>query len=136
MAASHLEGFMSNHVILLVARVLLAAIFILAGAGKFGDIAGTAGYIASVGLPAPGALAWLSGAFEVLAGLAVLAGFRTKYAALALAAFCVFTAVFFHANFADQIQMIMFLKNLAIAGGLLALSVAGPGSWSLDARRN
>ena len=125
---------MSNNIILLVARILLAAIFIISGAAKFGDIAGTAGYISSVGLPAGTALAWLSGLFEVLAGLAILVGFLTRPAALAFAAFCVVAAFFFHYNPADQMQMINFMKNLAIAGGFLALSVAGPGALSLDRR--
>jgi putative oxidoreductase len=126
---------MSNSLALLIARVLIAAIFILAGVGKFFDIAGTAGYIGSVGLPAGTLLAWVAAIFETAVGLAILAGFQTKLTAWATAAFCLFTAVVFHNNFADQIQMIMFLKNVAIAGGLLALSVAGPGSMSLDARR-
>ena len=126
---------MSNNAILLAARILLALIFILAGFGKFADIAGTAGYIGSIGLPAPTALSWLSGAFEVLAGLAVLVGFRTREAAWALAAFCVVSAVLFHTNFGDQVQMIMFMKNLAIAGGFLALSITGAGALSVDARR-
>lgn len=126
---------MSNNLVLLVARILLAAIFVLSGASKLGDIGGTAGYIASAGLPAPTALAWLGAIFEVVAGLAILTGLRTREAALALAAFCIVLALAFHTNFADLVEMIMFMKNLAIAGGFLALSVAGPGAWSLDARR-
>ncbi len=65
----------------------------------------------------------------------VLVGFMTRWGALALAAFCVIAAIFFHANFGDQVQMVMFMKNLTIAGGLLALFAAGPGSISVDARR-
>ena len=126
---------MSNNVILLVSRILLSVMFIMAGLSKFGDIGGTAGYIGSVGLPAPTLLAWLAGIFETLVGLAVLVGFQTRIAALALAAFCVFTAVFFHNNFADQMQMAIFMKNFTIAGGFLALYVAGPGSLSVDGRR-
>ena len=125
----------NNNLVLLVARVLLSAMFIMAGAMKFGDIAGTAGYISSVGLPAGTALAWLAGIFEVLAGLAILVGFQTRNAAYLLAAFCVFTAVMFHFQPADQVQFTMFLKNLTIAGGLLALAVAGAGAFSVDARR-
>jgi putative oxidoreductase len=124
-----------NNTLLLVARVLLSFMFIMAGAQKFTDLAGTAGYISSVGLPAGSLLAPLSGAFEVLAGLAVLVGFQTRIASILLALFCVFTAVFFHFAPADMMQMLFFNKNLTIAGGLLALSVAGAGAWSLDARR-
>lgn len=120
---------------LLVARILLAAIFIMAGLGKFGDIAGTAGYIGSVGLPAGTLLAWGAAIFETVAGLAILAGFQTRLTSWALAAFCIVSGVIFHNNFADQTQMIMFLKNLAIAGGFLALSVSGAGAWSVDGRK-
>jgi putative oxidoreductase len=127
---------MSNNVILLVSRILLSVMFIGAGLSKFGAIAGTAGYIGSVGLPAPTVLAWLAAIFETVAGIAILVGFQTRIAALALAAFCVFTAAFFHADFADQMQMTSFMKNLAVAGGFLALYVAGPGSISIDGRRS
>ncbi len=126
---------MSNNLALLIGRILLAVIFILAGAGKFGDIAGTAGYITSVGLPAGTLLAWGAAIFEVVAGLAILAGFQTRIVSYLLVAFCVVSGAIFHNNFADQTQMIMFLKNLAIAGGFLALSVSGAGAWSMDSRR-
>jgi putative oxidoreductase len=124
-----------NNTLLLVARVLLSFMFIMAGAQKFTDLAGTAGYISSVGLPAGSLLAPLSGVLEVVAGLFILVGFQTRFAAWALAAFCVVAAVFFHYAPADMMQTLLFTKNLTIAGGLLALSVAGAGAWSLDARR-
>lgn len=126
---------MNSSVILLIARILLALIFILAGLNKFGNIAGTAGYIGSVGLPMGTLLAWATAIFEVVAGIAILIGFQTKLAAWALALFCIVAAVIFHNNFGDQIQMILFMKNLAIAGGFLALSVSGPGSISVDGRK-
>ena len=125
---------MNNSVLLLLARILLAAIFILAGLNKFGSIEGTAGYIASVGLPAGTLLAWLTAIFEVVAGIAILVGFQTRLAAWALAAFCVLSAALFHNQLGDQTQFIMFMKNLAIAGGFLALSVSGPGSLSIEGR--
>lgn len=126
---------MNSSTVLLLARILLAIIFILAGLNKFGNIAGTAGYIGSVGLPFGTLLAWGAAIFEVVAGLAILAGFQTKLFSYALAAFCVVSAAIFHNNFGDQIQFILFMKNLAMAGGFLALSVSGPGSISVDARR-
>jgi len=126
---------MSNSAILLVARILLSVMFIMSGLQKFTDIAGTAGYIGSVGLPAAGALAWLAAIFETLAGIAILVGFQTRIASYLMAAFCVVLGALFHSNFADMTQMIMFMKNLTIAGGFLALSVAGAGSLSLDGRR-
>ena len=126
---------MNTATTLLIARVLLALIFILAGLNKFGDIAGTAGYIGSVGLPMGTLLAWATAIFEVVAGIAILIGFQTKLASWALAAFCIVSAAIFHNNFGDQIQMILFMKNLAMAGGFLALSAIGAGSLSVDARR-
>ncbi|MBZ0163044.1 MAG: DoxX family protein [Notoacmeibacter sp.] len=126
---------MSNNVLLLIARILLAVIFILSGISKFGNIAGTAGYIGSVGLPAATLLAWLAAVTETVAGVAILVGFQTRNAAWFLAIFSVFTGVMFHYAPADQMQMIMFMKNLAIAGGFLALAISGAGSISVDARR-
>ena len=130
-----LEGTMSNDVVLLIGRILLSIMFILAGFQKFGDIAGTAGYIGSVGLPAGTALAWLAAIFEVLAGIAILVGFQTKAVAWLLVLFCLFTGFVFHFSPADQIQMILLMKNLAIAGGFMALTVSGPGALSVDAKR-
>ncbi len=126
---------MSNSAILLVARILLSVMFIMSGIQKFTDIAGTAGYIGSIGLPAAGALAWLAAIFETFAGIAILIGFQTRLVSYLMAVFCVVLAALFHSNFGDMTQMIMFMKNLTIAGGFLALSVAGPGGISLDGRR-
>ena len=125
---------MSNSLILLVARILLAFIFILSGWGKFFAIDGTAGYIASVGLPAATLLAWAAAIFELAGGIAILVGFRTREVAWALAAFSVFTGFAVHFHPADQMPMINFMKNLAMAGGFLALANAGAGAFSLDGR--
>lgn len=113
-------------------RLLLSLIFILGGASKFGDLAGTGAYMAGAGLPA--ILAGPAAAFELLAGLAILAGWQTRIVALLLAGFCVVTAALFHSNFADQIQMVMFMKNLGLAGGFLTLYAHGAGGMSLDSR--
>jgi putative oxidoreductase len=130
---------MSNSVLVLLGRILLSVIFILAGAQKFGAIDGTAGYIASAGLPASTLLAWAAAVFELAAGIAILVGFQTKLTSLALAAFCVFTGLVFHysavAGDTSGMQMIMFMKNLAIAGGLLVLATQGAGALSVDAKR-
>jgi putative oxidoreductase len=130
---------MSNALLSLLGRILLAAVFIPAGLQKFGAIDGTAGYITAMGLPAGTLLAWAAAIFEVAAGIAVLVGFQTKYAAAALALFCVFTGYVFHyaasAGGTDQMQMIMFFKNLGLAGGFLALAASGAGAWSVDAKR-
>ena len=139
---------MNNNVTLLIARILLSFMFIMAGASKFPDMSQTAGMIANAGLPAPVALGYLAAIFEVAAGLAILIGFQTKIISYLLALFCLFTAFMFHMgpinvpDFPDAangmlstFNMIMMMKNITIAGGFLALSVAGPGSYSLDARR-
>lgn len=120
-----------NKYIPLIARVLLGLIFVLAGVGKIGDPAGTAGYISSGGLPGT-LLVWPTIALEVLGGLAVIVGFKARWAALALAGFSVVAAALYHNNFADQTQMVMFLKNLAMAGGLLLVYLHGAGKFAFD----
>jgi putative oxidoreductase len=114
----------------LAARLLLALIFIVAGWGKLQDPAGTAGYMSTVGLPA--FLVWPTILLELGGGILILIGFQTRIVALLLAGFCVLSGALFHNNFADQMQAINFLKNLAIAGGFLSLVVNG---WSLDNRK-
>lgn len=125
---------MSQSAVFLAGRILLAFIFIMSGVQKFAGIEGTAGYIGSVGFPAPVLLAWAAAFFETFVGLAFLVGFRTREAAWALAAFCVFSGFVFHFQPSDQMQMINFMKNLAMAGGFLAFAVSGPGSISVDRR--
>lgn len=114
----------------LIARLFMAVLFLLAGVGKLGDVAGFTGYLTSGGLPA--FLAWPSILFEVAVGVLLLVGFQVRLTALAGAAFCVVSAVLYHNNFADQTQMIMFLKNFAIAGGFLALFSNGAGKLAID----
>jgi len=124
----------------LAARILLAALFVPAGISKIAGFAGTVGYIGSMGLPLPAVGAVLAILVEAGAGIALLVGFQTRFAALALAVFTVVTAFIFHAYWsvpAEQmmVNQIMFMKNLAIAGGLLSLVAFGPGALSLDAKR-
>ncbi len=112
------------------ARLLLAILFLLAGVGKLGDVAGFTGYLTSGGLPA--FLAWPAILFEIAVGVLLIVGWQVRYTALAAAAFCVVSAALYHNNFADQMQMVMFLKNLAIAGGFLALFAHGAGKLAVD----
>ena len=119
-----------NAALIIVARVLMAWIFIGAGLSKLGaGYAGTQGYMASVGLP--GELLPLVILLEIGGGIALVLGFQARLAALALAIFSIVSAFMFHAA-ADQMQQIMFMKNLAMAGGLLAFTVFGAGRLSLD----
>jgi putative oxidoreductase len=116
-------------------RLLIAVLFLMAGVGKIAAPAATQGYIASVGLPAPLLGYLIAIIIEVGGGLLLLVGYQTRLVALVLAAFTVATALAFHHNFADQNQMIHFLKNLAITGGLLQVATFGAGALSFDSRR-
>jgi putative oxidoreductase len=125
----------------LIGRVLLALMFVLAGVSKFGGLAGTAGYIASKGLPLPMVVATATAAFEVIAGLALIVGYRARLAALALALFTLLATLLFHNFWAmpaeqQQMQQLMFMKNLSVTGGLLMVLAFGAGALSLDARRS
>ena len=114
----------------LVARILIAVLFLLAGFGKLADVQGFAGYLTSGGLPA--FLAWPAILFELAIGVLLVVGYKVRYVGLAGAAFCLVSGALYHNNFADQTQMVMFLKNLAIAGGFLLLTANGAGKYALD----
>ncbi|MDQ7075411.1 MAG: DoxX family protein [Gammaproteobacteria bacterium] len=116
----------------LVARLFLGHIFLLAGLGKIADYAATQAYMDSVGVP--GMLLPFVILLEAGAGLAVIVGWQTKCMAGALAIFTLVAAALFHNDFADKMQMIMFMKNLSITGGLLLVVVHGAGAFSLDKR--
>ncbi|MBN9218444.1 MAG: DoxX family protein [Mesorhizobium sp.] len=120
---------------ILLGRILLAVIFLLSGFGKLTAISGTAGYFGGLGLPLPTVTAVVVGLIELLGGLAVLVGFQTRIAAWVLAVFTVATGLVAHTGWADQMQMIQFLKNLAIAGGFILLASSGAGAYSIDAKR-
>lgn len=125
----------------LVGRVLLALMFIAAGASKLGNLEGTAGYIASGGLPMASVLAVVVGLLEVVGGLALVVGFQARWAALALGLFTLAASVLFHKFWAVpaeqvMVQQLMFMKNLSVAGGLFLVAALGAGPLSLDQRGN
>lgn len=125
----------------LAARLLMVVLFLPAGIGKLTGFAGTVGYISSVGLPLPTLAAAVALIVEIVGSLALLAGFGTRIAALVLAAFTLVASFFFHAYWgapADQafMQQLLFFKNIAVVGGLLAIAANGAGAWSLDSRRD
>jgi putative oxidoreductase len=124
-----------NDIALLVGRILIAALFLIAAYGKFKGLAATTGYFTKLGVPGPSIAAPLVAIFEALAGVLILVGFKTRLVALAIAVFVVVAALLAHMNFAEQNQINHFLKNLAIAGGCLALFVSGAGAFSVDAKR-
>ena len=115
-----------------VGRLLIALIFFISGINKISGYEGTQGYMEAMGVP--GGLLPLVIVTEIVLGLAVIVGYRTRLAAFGLAGFTLLSGVLFHANFDDQMQMIMFMKNLAITGGFLFLVAHGAGAWSLDNR--
>jgi putative oxidoreductase len=124
----------------LVGRVMLAAMFVLAGISKIGGFDGTVAYIASKGLPLPVVAAAGTVLLEIAGGLALIIGWRARWAALALAVFTVVASVIFHAYWAmpveeQRMQQLMFMKNMAVTGGLLMVFALGAGRFSLDGRR-
>lgn len=125
----------------LLARLLMAALFLPAGIAKISGFAGTAGYIASVGLPLPEVGAALALLVEVIGGVLLIVGLFTRPAALVLAVFTAVAAFFFHAYWSvpaeqQMMQSLLFFKNVAITGGLLAIAAFGAGAFSLDAKRS
>jgi putative oxidoreductase len=118
----------------LLGRILIGAPFVMSGLGKLGAYAATVGYIAAMGLPVPPLAFVVAVLTELGGGLLLLSGYRARAVSLTMAVFCVVTALFFHHNFADQNQMIHFLKNVMMGGGLLQITYFGAGAFSLDAR--
>jgi putative oxidoreductase len=118
----------------LLGRILIGVPFIFSGVGKLAAYHATVGYISSVGLPLP-QLGWLIAlVIELGGGTLLVLGYRIRPVALVLALFALATAIFFHRNFADQNQMINFLKNIMILGGLLQIVYFGAGPLSIDAQ--
>ena len=125
-----------NDTIAALGRLLLSAIFIFAGFGKISDPTGTMHYIAAGGLPYPPGAYVVAVIVELGGGLALLLGWQARAVALALAVFCVVTAAVFHSHFADHMMLIQFMKNLAMAGGLLQVTAYGAGAFSIDGLLN
>ena len=117
----------------MLARVFLAQIFVLSGIFKITGYEGTQSYMETMGVPSM--LLPLVILIEISGGLAIAIGWQTRWAAIALASFTVLAGIIFHSNFSDHMQMIMFIKNVAITGGLLLLAVHGAGEYSWDGRK-
>jgi putative oxidoreductase len=134
------EQFVLHSAALFVARLLLAFLFLRSGASTLGDVPGAAAYFGSLGFPAGNAVAVMTGLFELVAGGLVLVGFKARIAALALSAFSVLAGAIGHLGQGGDDAALAFLhaqafmKDIAIAGGFMALLVAGPGGWSVDAK--
>jgi putative oxidoreductase len=125
---------MENHKYLpLLGRILIGVPFLMSGLSKLAAYSATVGYIAAAGLPVPPLSFVIAVLIEAGGGLMLLSGYRVRQASLVMAVFSLATAFFFHNNFADQNQMIHFLKNVMMAGGLLQITYFGAGALSLDA---
>ena len=131
---------MPRNALLLLSRLLLAALFVPSSFQALVNISGTTDYFAGLGLPLPMLAAWGTGLFELIAGLLILVGFQTRIAALLLSAFCIAAAFIGHyGQGADDATLAflhqqMLMKDIAIAGGFLALAIAGAGAWAIDGR--
>jgi putative oxidoreductase len=123
-----------NNLAALVGRILIALIFLQSGVEKFVHYSGTLGYMTKAGLPFPEVLLVASAVVETLAAAAIIAGWKARWAALALVAWMIPVTLTFHNPAAGQDAMIHFMKNVSITGGLLLLFAFGPGA--LSARRS
>ena len=133
-ACSCESGSTGRGILSLVSRVFLAALFIIAGFGKIMGFSGTAAMIGGLGFPMPEVFTVITILIEFIGGIALLLGFHARVAAWALILFTVIVTPIFHSDFGNQIQMLMFLKNVAIIGGLLQITMYGAGSWALRMR--
>jgi putative oxidoreductase len=129
----------ANDITTLAGRILIAVIFLISGFFKVGGYAQIVGYAAAMHLPAPGVAIAVAAAVELACGLAILAGFKTRFAAWLLFLYLIPVTYVFHNFWAvqgqeQQLQMVNFLKNVAIMGGLLVLSVNGAGAYSADGK--
>ena len=116
---------------LLVARILLGALFVVSGYTKMVGIEGVVGYMSSSGLPVSAGLAWLAAIIELVGGLALILGVHSSIAAIVLAIYLIPVTLFLHVKVGDQANMVQALKNAAIIGGLLHTFLAGPGKYKL-----
>jgi putative oxidoreductase len=118
----------------LISRVLLAALFLIAGIGKLAAPAGTIAYIASANMPVPTVSYVVALVIELGGSVLLILGYRARLVAAIMGIFTIVTALIFHSALGDPNQQVNFLKNLAIAGGMLQIVLNGAGAWSLDGR--
>ena len=119
-----------NNALDLLGRILISGIFLLSGFNKIGNYEGTVGWMESFSLP--GILLIPAIVLEIIAPILIIIGYKTKIAAATLSIFCIITALIFHNNLSDQMQLIAFMKNIALAGGFLFLVVNGAKGYSID----
>tara|TARA_X000001036_G_scaffold344304_1_gene323944 strand:+ start:354 stop:740 length:387 start_codon:yes stop_codon:yes gene_type:complete len=117
----------------LIARIFISSIFLLSGYNKIFNYGNTVDWMEGFGVP--GFLLWPTIILEIILPILIIIGYRTQISSILLATFCISTAVIFHFDFANQMQTIAFLKNFALAGGLLFLAVNGPKEWSFERKK-
>jgi putative oxidoreductase len=116
------------------ARILMSSLFLVSGVGKLVAVAATQQYMTAHAVP--GLLLWPAALFEISSGVMLAAGFQVRPLSLVLAGWCVLTAAIFHTAFGDQVQQVMFLKNMVMAGGFLILASHGAPGGGIDGRRH
>jgi putative oxidoreductase len=116
-----------------IGRLLISLMFLMSGLNKIGNYSNTSGWMESMGVSS--SFLPLVITLEILAAVAIIIGWKTKIAAFLLAGFCIISGIIFHSDFSNQLEIIMFMKNIAIAGGFLFLVVNGPGNFSIDNRK-
>jgi putative oxidoreductase len=116
-----------------VGRLLISLMFLMSGLNKIGNYSNTSGWMESMGVSS--SFLPLVITLEILAAVAIIIGWKTKIAAFLLAGFCIISGIIFHSDFSNQLEIIMFMKNIAIAGGFLFLVVNGPGNFSIDKKK-
>ena len=116
-----------------IGRLLISLMFLMSGLNKIGNYSNTSGWMESMGVSS--SFLPLVITLEILAAVAIIIGWKTKIAAFLLAGFCIISGIIFHSDFSNQLEIIMFMKNIAIAGGFLFLVVNGPGNFSIDYRK-
>jgi len=116
-----------------IGRLLISFMFLMSGLNKAGNYTNTSGWMESMGVSS--SILPLVILLEIIGALAIIVGWKTKIAAFLLAGFCFVSALIFHSDFSNQVEMIMFMKNIAIAGGFLILVANGAGNYSLDNRK-
>ena len=118
------------HIVEIIGRIFLSTVFLIAGVNKIFNYEGTTTYMESFGVPdflyIPAII------LEILFPLMIIIGYKTKISALIMALFSVSLAIIFHTDFSNQMQVMSFLKNFAIAGGFIIIFINGPSRWSID----
>ena len=117
----------------LIGRVLISLVFLLSGYNKILNYDGTISWMEGYGVP--GFLLWPTIILEIILPILIIVGYKTKLSAILLATFCVVTAIIFHLDFTNQMQVIALLKNFGLAGGFIFISINGPKDWALDKKK-